>query len=197
MLYGSGLRVSECLRLRIKDIDSNNLCLNIIDGKGRKDRQTLLGKSLLPELELAIVAAAKVQKSDAEKKIPTALPPALARKYPSAPFTTAWAYLFPASKWCAHPVSGQVCRYHLDPSVARKALQLAVHQSNLTSKRVNCHTFRHSFATHLLMAGTDIRTVQELLGHNDVKTTQIYTHVVGEHYAGTNSPLDAISSSKN
>lgn len=135
-------------------------------------------------------SALSLQSSDASKGIGTAIAPALARKYPEAPFSPAWAYLFPASKWCEHPITGEVCRYHLHPSVPRKVLKRCARRVGLLDKRVNCHTFRHSFATHLLLAGTDIRTVQELLGHNDVKTTQIYTHVIGQHYAGTQSPLD-------
>jgi len=192
LLYGSGLRVSECLRLRIKDIDTERLSVTVVDGKGKKDRQTLLSRSIVTTLEIQIEKAVALQQSDASKKVGTALPPALARKYPNAPFSPAWAYLFPASKWSSHYITGEVCRYHLHPSVARKVLQQAVKTSGITRKRVNCHTFRHSFATHLLASGTDIRTVQELMGHNDVSTTQIYTHVIGKHYAGTQSPLDNI-----
>lgn len=192
LMYGSGLRVSEVLRLRVKDIDFERLSITVVDGKGRKDRQTLLSNHLATVLKEQIEVSVAQQKEDNKKEVGPSLPAALSRKYPNAYKQPAWAFLFPSTTWCNHPVTHQLCRHHLHPSVVRKALKRAVTTAGLSHKRVNCHTFRHSFATHLLEAGTDIRTVQELLGHNDVSTTQIYTHVLGKHYAGTKSPLDAI-----
>jgi integron integrase len=192
MLYGSGLRVSECLQLRVQDVDLKRLAVTVHDGKGRKDRQTILSPNLVVPLEAAIKAAVKLQQEDNAKGVGPALPPALARKYPGAWQQPAWAYIFPASGYCNHPLDNTLCRYHLHDTVVRKFLKAAVAQAGILNRRINCHTFRHSFATAMLASGTDIRTVQELLGHNDVKTTQIYTHVLGQHYAGTRSPLDQI-----
>lgn len=193
LLYGSGLRVNECLQLRVQDIDLEHRSITVHDGKGRKDRQTLLGASVIPALKESIHAAIELQQRDAEQGVGSSMPPALARKYPNACYSPSWAFLFPASGWCANPYDGVLCRHHLHDSVVRKFLAQAVRKAGLTTKRVRCHTFRHSFATALLAAGTDIRTVQELLGHNDVSTTQIYTHVLGQHYAGTRSPLDRLN----
>ncbi len=192
LLYGSGLRVNECLRLRVQDVDIERLALTVRDGKGRKDRQTLLAAGLRQSMQSAISEAIELQKKDNDKGVGPSLPTALARKYPTAWRLHAWAYLFPASALCANPYDGTLCRHHLHDSVVRKFLQVAVREAGVTQKKIGTHTFRHSFATHLLAGGTDIRTVQELLGHNDVSTTQIYTHVVGRHYAGTASPLDRL-----
>ncbi len=192
LLYGSGLRIGECLSLRVKDINLDRLSVTVVNGKGNKDRQTILSPALVPKLQDTIRSAIELLKSDNDRGITPALDPALSRKYPNAGTSEAWAFLFPASRWCPHPLTGEVCRYHLHPSVPRRTLQKTVKQIGMSYKRVNCHTFRHSFATHLLSSGTDIRTLQELLGHNDVKTTQIYTHLAGQHYAGTISPLEKL-----
>lgn len=190
LLYGSGLRVSECLRLRVQDIDLNRLSITVKDGKGNKDRQTLLSNKLVGQLESFINTAITIQRRDNTIGVGPSLPYALGRKYPNAYKEPRWAFIFPSTTLCEHPVTGIICRHHLHQTVVRRAIKPAVKKAGIYNKKVNCHTFRHSFATHLLEAGTDIRSVQELLGHNDVKTTQIYTHVLGKHYAGTKSPLD-------
>lgn len=191
LLYGSGMRISECLRLRVQDICSNTQAITVRDSKGNKDRQTLLSQHIITPLTQATQKALEIQKQDNQRGIGPSMPVALGRKYPGAYQRPAWMFVFPSANLCAHPVTGELCRHHLHDSVIRKALQRAVTQSGVC-KKVNCHTFRHSFATHLLQNGCDIRTVQELLGHNDLKTTQIYTHVIGQHYAGTLSPLDRL-----
>lgn len=192
LLYGSGLRLNECLRLRIQDIDLDNFSLTVRDGKGNKDRQTLLSHSLKEELILLIAKAKQIQSEDNARGIGPSMPHGLRKKYPNGFRQPKWMYLFPSLTICTYPDTEIQCRHHLHDSVVGKALRKAVQKAGITDKRVTCHTFRHSFATHLLQAGRDIRTVQELLGHNDVKTTQIYTHVIGQHYAGTQSPLEQL-----
>ncbi|MGV6808116.1 MAG: integron integrase [bacterium] len=192
ILYGSGLRISECLRLRVQDIDLDRCSLTVRDGKANKDRQTLLSPRLVPALESAIEDALAIQAKDNLDGFGPSLPFALGKKYPNAHKSPKWMFVFPSTGLCPHPVTGVTCRHHLHQTVIRKALGKAVLKAGVHNKKINCHTFRHTFATHLLESGTDIRTVQELLGHNDVKTTQIYTHVLGQHYAGTRSPLDRL-----
>ncbi len=192
LLYGSGLRVSEALGLRVQDVELQRLALTIYDGKGRKDRQTLLSPRLVVALEDQIAAAVELQAKDVAIGVGPSMHPSLARKFPNAARSPAWAYLFPSSGYCPHPLTGELCRHHLHPTVVRKFLKVAVEKAGVTHKRVTSHAFRHSFATHMLEAGSDIRTVQELLGHNDVSTTQIYTHVLGRHYAGAQSPLESL-----
>ncbi|MFQ3226628.1 MAG: integron integrase [Porticoccaceae bacterium] len=195
MMYGSGLRVSEALGLRVQDIDFEQNSVTVRAGKGNKDRVTLLSRSLKNDLLLQLEKAIEVQRMDNMDSVGPSIPDALSRKYPSAFRQAGWMFIFPSISLCNHPINGRLCRHHLHATVIRKALKRAKEATNI-HKRVTCHTFRHSFATHLLEAGTDIRTVQELLGHTDVKTTQIYTHIIGKHYAGTTSPLDRISEAR-
>lgn len=192
LLFGSGLRISECLQLRIKDFDFAHQALVIHNGKGNKDRVTLLPTSLKALFDEQAALALSLQQEDNRRNVGPSMPDALGRKYPNAFRQPAWMFLFPSTTLCQHPFTGIICRHHLHPSVARKSLAKAVAISVMNHKRISCHTFRHSFATELLRAGRDIRTVQELLGHSDVSTTQIYTHVIGQHFAGTASPLDFI-----
>lgn len=192
LLYGAGLRLSECLRLRTQDIDINHLAINVINGKGRKDRRTILPRQLVKPIQQAIELSVELQRDDQTKGVGVSLPYQLGNKYKYVRYRPSWAFLFPSSTWCEHPVHHVLCRHHIHPSVVQKAVRKSAKESGIVYKRVTCHTFRHSFATQLLSTGTDIRTVQELLGHSDVSTTQIYTHVIGEHYAGTRSPMDML-----
>ena len=191
MMYASGLRVSECLRLRVQDIDFHANTVTVRNGKGGKDRVTLLSHELKAELKEQMRKALALQEQDNQNDVGPSMPVALGRKFPNAFKDARWMFVFPSTTLCKHPVTDQLCRHHLHTSVMRKAVKRATELSGVT-KRVTCHTFRHSFATHLLESGADIRTVQELLGHTDVKTTQIYTHVIGRHHAGAISPLDKV-----
>lgn len=190
LLYGSGLRLLECLRLRVKDIDFAKRQIIVREGKGDKDRVTLLPTKLIRPLEVQLASAKLLHEADLAKGYGEVyLPSALAEKYPNAPREWIWQYLFPAEKLSTDPRSGKIRRHHYLEST----LQKAVHQAALRTaipKRISCHTLRHSFATHLLEAGYDIRTVQELLGHEDVSTTMIYTHVLNQGPLGVRSPLD-------
>jgi len=190
LLYGCGLRINEALKLRIKDINLSNNTLFIFRGKGRKDRYTLLPHSLKPAIESHILKVKQTHERDISDGFGlTSLPPALIRKYGCSAKDLSWQYLFISSTRCVHPYDGYVCRHHIHESTFRKKLRQAVIKCNIT-KRVTAHTFRHSFATQLLQNGTDIRTVQELLGHTDLKTTEIYTHVIGSRFSFTKSPMD-------
>ena len=195
VIYGSGLRVSEALGLRVQDFDFEKNAVTVRGGKGNKDRVTLLSEVLKPRLEEQIQTALALQEQDNSNGVGPSMPDALGRKYPNAFRSPSWMFVFPSTMLCQHPVNNKTCRHHLHHTAIRKALKKATTAAH-TRKRVTCHTFRHSFATHLLQGGTDIRTVQELLGHTDVKTTQIYTHIIGQHYAGTASPLDRIKESR-
>jgi integron integrase len=191
MLYGSGMRITECLQLRVKDADPARRELVIRDAKGQKDRVTVLPETLVPHLREHLVKVRKLFETDRAARSPgVALPFALRRKYPGAATSWPWQWLFPARTFCRDPYSGESCRFHLQAQNIQRAVKSAIHAAGI-EKPASCHTFRHSFATHLLEDGYDIRTVQELLGHADVKTTMIYTHVLNRGGRGVLSPLDA------
>jgi integron integrase len=190
LLYGSGLRKAELLALRVKDIDFSGNSIYVFRGKGAKDRVTLLPHVLIEPLKSQINKVETLHLKDlTEGEGKTSLPSGLSRKYPKAITQLKWQYLFPSTMRCKHPTDGYYCRNHLHWTSLTKALSAAVLKTGIR-KHVTAHTFRHSFATQLLLNGADIRTVQELLGHNDLKTTQIYTHVIGKHLSGTLSPID-------
>lgn len=190
LLYGTGLRLMECLRLRVKDIDFARREILVRHGKGGKDRRTMLPASLDAPLRAQLSEAKRVHERDLALGLGAVwLPDALARKYPNAPREWAWQYVFPASQRSIDPRSGVGRRHHLDESVLQRAVKNAVRRAGL-SKPATCHTLRHSFATHLLEGGYDIRTIQELLGHADISTTMIYTHVLNKGGRGVLSPLD-------
>jgi len=190
ILYGSGLRIMECLRLRIKDIDFENHRIIIFDGKGGDDRATMLPDSLIPALRKHIQQVGILHQKDLAAGFgSTFIPYGLDKKYPHAHKQWIWQYLFPASALYTDPETGLTRRHHIHETALQKAIRTAVKLSKI-DKRVTPHTFRHSFATHLLQNGYDIRTVQELLGHKDVKTTMIYTHVLQRGANAVKSPLD-------
>jgi integron integrase len=190
LLYGCGLRKAELLKLRVKDIDFESKNIFVFRGKGGKDRVTMLPDRLVAPLQSQIEKVLELHEKDlCEGEGKTILPQGLARKYPYAISDFKWQFIFPSSVRCKHPVDGYCCRHHLHWTSLTKKLRAAVKKSGVR-KHITAHTFRHSFATQLLKAGTDIRTVQELLGHTDLKTTQIYTHVLGQHSSGTTSPID-------
>ena len=194
LLYGSGLRLMEAVRLRVKDFDFERRCLTVRDGKGNKDRQVTLPDELhspiLNHLGLREIEFAQ----DKLQGFGTVyLPYALDRKYPGASTDWKWQYVFASSRLSVDPRSGRKRRHHVDERNIQRNVSRAVSKAGI-AKPVSCHTFRHSFATHLLERGMDIRTIQEQLGHADIRTTQIYTHVVGRGGASIRSPLDLLIS---
>ena len=192
LLYGGGLRLMEGLRLRIKDLDFSRSEIIIRDGKGQKDRVTVLPSSGVDPLRRHLANVRVLhQLALADGRGDVYLPDALARKYPKAPWEWAWQYVFPAAGLSVDPRSGAVRRHHLDEKRVQRAFKRALKASGV-AKLATPHTLRHSFATHLLESGQDIRTVQELLGHADVKTTMIYTHVLNRGGLAVMSPLDRI-----
>jgi len=190
LLYGSGLRLMECLRLRVKDIDFAQRLIVVRDGKGMQDRVTMLPDSLVAPLQEHLQRVKRLHEEDLARGYGQVfLPFALERKYPNADREWKWQYVFPSERLSKDPRSGIVRRHHVDESGLQKAVRQAARLAGIP-KPVSCHTFRHSFATHLLENGYDIRTVQELLGHKDVKTTMIYTHVLNRGGLAVRSPLD-------
>ncbi|WP_017305744.1 integron integrase [Spirulina subsalsa] len=192
ILYGAGLRLNEGLRLRVKDVDFHQQQIIVRDTKGNQDRITVLPQRVIERLQAHLVLVKHQHQQDLNQGYGQVyLPYALERKYPNADRDWVWQYIFPASTRSKDPRSGIVRRHHLHESVIQKAVKAGIRQVGI-DKKASCHTFRHSFATHLLQNGYDIRTVQELLGHKDVKTTMIYTHVLNQGGKGVISPLDHI-----
>lgn len=190
LLYGAGLRLMEAMRLRVKDLNFERNEITVRDGKGGKDRKTVLPFSLKPHLQRQVEQARALHAKDlAEGYGAVSLPFALARKYPRAEIDFGWQYVFPASRRGIDPFDGREKRHHIDEKVLQRAVRNAAQQAGLHLP-VSPHTLRHCFATHLLESGSDIRTVQELLGHQDVTTTQIYTHVLNRGAGGVLSPID-------
>jgi integron integrase len=191
LLYGTGMRLMECVRLRVKDVDFEYGRIVVRDAKGAKDRVVPLPRALASALREHLVAVRATHRADLDDgRGEVFLPDALARKFPSAPREWAWQYAFPSGRLSVDPRSGKVRRHHVHENGLQKAVKRAAAAAGIV-KKVNCHSLRHSFATHLLEAGYDIRTVQELLGHADVSTTMVYTHVLNSPGVAVRSPLDA------
>jgi integron integrase len=190
LLYGSGLRLLEALTLRVKDLDFDCGEIRVRDGKGRKDRVVPLPRAIGGPLRVHLERVRELHAKDCELGFgQVVLPGALARKYPRASRAWGWQWVFPATTRCVDPETGIVRRYHLHETAVQRAVARAAREAGL-AKHASCHALRHSFATHLLQRGYDIRTVQELLGHRDLKTTMIYTHVLNKSGLGVRSPLD-------
>lgn len=193
LMYGAGLRLMECIRLRVQDLDFERRKLYVRGGKGGKDRISLLPASLDPLLQQQLQKVKQLHDQDLADGFGNVyLPDALARKYPNASKEFRWQYIFPAKDRSRDPRSGNIQRHHVLESGLQKAVKTAVNRAGIT-KRIGCHTFRHSFATHLLEDGVNIRIVQELMGHADVKTTEIYTHVMEKSITAVKSPLESLN----
>lgn len=192
LLYGSGLRLMECLRLRVKDLDFERSKIYVRAGKGGKDRITVFPRLIQPELRIHLSKVKELHNNDLSKGYGNVyLPGALSKKYPNASKEFIWQYLFPSKKLSTDPRTGELRRHHVLESGLQKAVKRAVNQAGIL-KRVSCHTFRHCYATHLLENGVNIRVVQELMGHSNVKTTEIYTHVMEKNLDAILSPLDML-----
>lgn len=194
LLYGSGLRRIEVTRLRVKDIDLEHLQVQVWHGKGRRHRLATLAPELVPELQDQVERVRLFLRADAKNPQygGVAMPGAYARKHPAAQFTLGWQYLFPSARLSLDPATRELRRHHIDESTVNKFIRKAARGAGI-EKHVTSHTLRHSFATHLLESGADIRTVQEQLGHQDVKTTEIYTHVLKRGARGVRSPFSDLN----
>lgn len=192
LLYGTGMRLMECVRLRVKDVDFERSEIVVRDGKGAKDRVTMLPGAVVTELQAHLLRRHTLFEADKRiGKVSVYLPDALAVKYPNAPAEWGWQYVFASGSFSIDPRSGVERRHHIDEKLLQRAMKKAVQATGIV-KPATPHTLRHSFATHLLQSGYDIRTIQELLGHSDIATTMIYTHVLNKGGRGVASPLDAL-----
>ncbi len=192
LMYGSGLRLMECLRLRVLDLEPQRAEILVRDGKGGKDRVTMLPRSLTPALQAQLTRARALHQRDLDEGWGQApLPGALARKYPGAPADWRWQWVFPQQRRWRDPETGVEGRHHVHATIVQRAVKEAVCSAGI-ARHATCHTLRHSFATHLLEDGYDIRTIQELLGHKDVRTTMIYAHVLNRGGQGVRSPMDGL-----